>query len=115
MRKSRLVLLLVLAVPAALTTVFCPIGSSGLPSCGDTEATDLVKQMFAENTDYTAVTLRFIRMQGQNEQTGAYTCDGQIVDNEGDEWNVAYVISRDETDSARFIVEAEWALARVVE
>lgn len=79
-----------------------------LPSCGDTEATDLVRRIFAEETDYTATAVRLITTTDHNPNTGNYTCAGEIVDNEGDRWDVEYSIGRDATDPNQFIVRIEW-------
>ena len=81
------------------------VGSVGLPSCGDDVTTDLVKQIFNENTQYRAAETDMVRERGRNEQTGAYTCAVQITDNEGDAWNIEYEISNDENNPLGFIVE----------
>ena len=86
------------------------IGSGRLPSCGDDEATDLVRQIFNENSSYTTSRIELIRLRQQNEQTDALICDAQIIDNEGDKWQVAYTISKSETEPLGFIVQAEWSL-----
>lgn len=79
-----------------------------LPSCGDTEATGLVRTIFAEETDYTATDVRLITTTDHNPNTGNYACSGEIVDNEGDRWNVEYTIGRDATDPSQFIVRIDW-------
>lgn len=79
-----------------------------LPSCGDTEATGLVRRIFAEDTDYTATDVSRITTTDHNPNTGNYTCAGEIIDNEGDRWNVEYTIGRDATDPSQFIVRIDW-------
>lgn len=86
------------------------IGTGGLPSCGDDEATELVRQIFNEHSSYTASRIELIRLRQQNEQTGALICDAQLIDNDGDKWQLAYTISKSETEPLGFIVQAEWSL-----
>ena len=92
----------------ALVVVLLRDQQTELPSCGDTEATDLVRRIFAEDTDYTATSVRLITTTDHNPNTGNYRCAGEIVDNEGDGWDVEYTIGRDATDPSQFIVRIEW-------
>ena len=86
------------------------LGTGGVPSCGDREVRDLVQELFDENSGYATQSMGLVRMRGQHEQTGAYTCDAQIVDTDGDEWQVTYQISKDEMQPLGYIVEAEWSM-----
>lgn len=86
------------------------LGTAGLPSCGDREVTDLVQELFDENSGYKTQSMDFVRMREQHEQTGAYTCETQIVDNDGDKWQVTYQISKDERQPLGYIVQAEWSM-----
>ena len=87
-----LVIAAIVSMGVNLGLGFGLIGSSKLPSCGDSEATNLVEEIFNESTDYGAVDIDLIREIERNEQTGAYVCAAQLTDNEGDLWDADYTI-----------------------
>ena len=86
------------------------LGTGGLYSCGDGEVTDLVQEIFDENSGYKSRSVDLVRMREQHEQTGTYVCEAQIVDNDGDKWQVRYEISKDERQPLGYIVQAEWSM-----
>lgn len=85
--------------------------------CGSEEAVELLREIFDENAfwdgeDRVFKSIDLVREQDRNSQTGAYTCNAQITDHLGVEWDVTYQISNDEMDETSFIMEAEWQLGR---
>ncbi len=78
------------------------------PSCGDKNVTDLVQQMFVEETEVSVEKLHLVRLLERNEQTGAYSCDAELMSSDGQQWDITYEISHDETDSSGYVVRAEW-------
>ena len=70
----------------------------------------VVGPLFDEGSGYQAQSIDMIRLRERHEQTGALTCDAEIIDNENDKWQVTYQISKDETDPLGYIVQAQWNL-----
>lgn len=66
----------------------------------------MVKQIFGENTDYSADRIELIVMTDQDSRSR--TCEAQLIDNEGDRWLVTYRIGQSATNASELIVRAEW-------
>ncbi|MCY4431643.1 MAG: hypothetical protein OXC11_14795 [Rhodospirillales bacterium] len=95
-----------LVVLFSLVATACPVG---MPGCGDSQATDLVKNIFNQNSGYRARRVELISTTAQDMQTR--TCQGQIVDTDGDKWLVTYTMSPSATNSGEFVLRADWQFA----
>jgi hypothetical protein len=76
-----------LIIPAILSTIAISGCSQSVPKCGDTETTDLVKQIAdremgnqlgSEAAKMFSYTVGAIRTTSTNEQTGAHECAAQL-------------------------------------
>ena len=69
----------------------------------------MVMQVFTENTDYSALRMELVTMTDHSATTG-YSCEGQLIDNDGDRWFIDFSIRHSATDSTEFVVTAQWRL-----
>lgn len=76
-----------LIIPSILSTIVISGCSQSVPKCGDTETTDLVKQIAdremgnqlgSEAAKMFSYTVGAIRTTSTNEQTGAHECAAQL-------------------------------------
>ena len=103
---SRMAALLLLTVLFSVASTACP---AGMPGCGDNQATDMVKDIFNRNSGYRASRVELISTTAQDMQPR--TCQGQIVDTDGDKWLVTYTMSPSATNSEEFVLRADWQFA----
>lgn len=91
----------------SLVSTSCP-DLMGIPGCGDTSATNLVKDLFNQNSGYRASRIELIAVTAENLRTR--TCQCQIIDTRGNNWLVSYRMSPSATNSEEFVMIAEWRL-----